>query len=368
MLMEAGLTDVTVAPNNGWIGEGRIPEGGLADPPVVDRAISLIVTVRNDSDGLRELIPALLEQTRAPDELVIVDGGSVDGTLDVLGEFDLSGIDLQVVVDPGSNIAAGRNAGVRLARHARIAVTDAGCRPEPGWLAALEEGLEHSDIVGGVFIADPVTLFEHVLVVSHYPDPEELDRPTPSVQLAHRLFGRRYLPYRAGGRSMAFWRATWEAVGGFPEHQYAGEDQAFARAAADLGCRSALARGAVVRWRPPGTWGANARMFFRYCRGDVRSKGRSRHVVRAAAWTIVPITLVRGRPTTRAGVVAAGLAYIGLPLRRAQRDRMPARGVLMIPLAIALKDVAQIAGAARGIADAVRGVPQPTPQPPPHAS
>jgi SAM-dependent methyltransferase/GT2 family glycosyltransferase len=361
MLEQTGLIDVTVLANNGWVGEGRVPDRGLADPRLTDRRISVVVTVRNDADGLRTLIPALLAQTRAPDELVIVDGGSVDGTVEVLDEFDFGGMELRVAVRPGANIAAGRNAGIELARHDRIALTDAGCRPDPAWLAELEGGLDDADLVGGIFIADPETLFEHVLAVTHYPDPAEFDRATPGVRLAHRLFGRGYLPYRAGGRSMAFRRATWAAAGGFPEQQYAGEDAAFARAAGDLGCRMAMARGAVVRWRPPGTWRANATMFYRYCRGDIRSKGRSRHVIRAAAWTAGPALLVRGPGLRRAAVLAAGLAYVALPLQRARRDHMPLRGIAQIPLAIAVKDVAQLAGAGRGIVDAIRGVAQPTP-------
>jgi len=91
-----------------------------------------------------------------PDEIVIVDGGSVDGTVAVLEEFDFDGLALQVAVSAGANIAAGRNAGIRLASSDQIALTDAGCRPDPGWLAALEQGLEHSDIVGGVFVRTDV--------------------------------------------------------------------------------------------------------------------------------------------------------------------------------------------------------------------
>ena len=43
----------------------------------------MIVTVRNDPEGLQELLPALAAQETPPDEVVIVDGGSVDGTIDV---------------------------------------------------------------------------------------------------------------------------------------------------------------------------------------------------------------------------------------------------------------------------------------------
>ena len=332
-----------------------------------DRGITVAVTVRNDRDGLRELMPALLAQSRQPDELVIVDGGSVDGTPDVLSEFDLGGIDVRLVVQPGANIAAGRNTAVRLARHERIALTDAGCRPEPQWLEALDRSLAGADLVGGIFVTDAKNEFERALAVTHYPVPEELDRTDRFDAVSHRLFGRHFLPYRAGGRSMAFTRTTWAAVGGFPEVQYAGEEQAFALAVVDRGFVTRFEPAAAVHWRPPGTWGANARMFYRYCRGDVRSRGRRRHLLRLLAWAGGPIALIHAGWRTRSLVALGALGYVGLPLRRAFRSGLKPTTWWRIPLMVALKDLSQIAGAVHGTLDALRDVPQPTPQPPPSA-
>ena len=363
MLERAGLEDVVTIPNSGWVASGR--RGQSHSDRTNPRGISVVVTVRNDRAGLQELLPGLAAQTVAPDEILIVDGGSVDGTLDALESFDLSGIPIRTTVVPGANIAAGRNLGVKLARNELIACTDAGCRPEPGWLAALKTQLEHADIVGGVFIAHGETEFERMVSLTHYPIPDELDDPPLLVRLSHQFFGRRYLASQAGGRSMAFRRDVWRALGGFPERQYAGEDQAFARAVVDSGFRATLARGAVVYWRPPGTWSATARMFYRYCRGDIRSKGRSRHILRATTWTLGPATFVKGGWRARAAIASGALAYLALPLHRARRDGIAPRAWWRIPMAVGIKDLAQIAGAAHGTIDAIRGVPQPTPQPPP---
>ena len=46
--------------------------------------VSLIVTVRDDRRGFAELLDAIAEQAELPDEIVVVDGGSTDGTLDEL--------------------------------------------------------------------------------------------------------------------------------------------------------------------------------------------------------------------------------------------------------------------------------------------
>jgi cellulose synthase/poly-beta-1,6-N-acetylglucosamine synthase-like glycosyltransferase len=358
MLERAGLDQVVTLPNHGWVGDGARHAGINREP---SRGISVVVTVRNDREGLRELLPSLATQTEKPDEIVIVDGGSVDGTLDVLQGFRLPGTPIRTIRAPGANIAAGRNIGVREARHELIACTDAGCRPEPSWLASLHAGLEKADIVGGVFVADGQTEFERIVSLTHYPVPEELDRPSFFVRFSHRLFGRQYLASRAGGRSMGFHRDVWRATGGFPERQYAGEDQAFARSIVDSGFTVALAADAAVRWRPPGTWAANARMFYVYCRGDVRSKGRLRHVLRLVTWTAGPVAALRGRPAARVLIAVGAVAYIALPVRRAKLAGISHKAWWRIPVAVAVKDLAQIAGAAHGALDAARGVPQPTP-------
>lgn len=362
MLERAGLEEVQTLPNHGWVSDGKRPPGGSPTPPP---GISVVVTVRNDHDGLIELLPALAAQTRKPDELVIVDGGSVDDTLAALDSHQLPGIVVRTIVAPGANIAAGRNVGIQEARHDLIACTDAGCRPDPKWLAALSEDLAGADLVGGVFVADGQTEFERIVSLTHYPVPDELDQPGVLVRISHRLFGRQYLASRAGGRSMAFHRDVWRAVGGFPEHQYAGEDQAFVRAVVDNEFSATLAHGAVVHWRPPSTWTANATMFYRYCRGDVRSKGRLRHWVRLLAWSAAPLVLARGDTRAKVLVASGATAYMGLPLRRAKLAGVRPASWWRIPAAVAVKDLSQLVGAAAGAMDAVRGVPQPTPQPPP---
>jgi SAM-dependent methyltransferase len=362
MLERAGLEEVVAIPNHGWIGDGRRP---VRPRQSSGGRVSVVVTVRNDRDGLRELLPALAAQTVKPDEVIIVDGGSVDGTLDALRGFRIPGTAVRTTVAPGANIAAGRNIGIGLARNELIACTDAGCRPDPGWLAALRQQLDKADIVGGVFVAEGDTELEKVLSLTYYPVPYELDRPGLFVRLSHRLFGRRYLASLAGGRSMAFDRSVWRAGGGFPEVQYAGEDQAFTRAVVDEGFKAALAREAVVRWRPRGTYVENARMFYRYSRGDVRSKGRSRHVARLLAWSLGPAAVVRGPWPPRALTVAGAAAYVALPMQRARLAGLGPRSWWRIPVAVAVKDLSQIAGAVQGTFDAMRRIPQPNPQPPP---
>ena len=46
--------------------------------------VSLIATVLNGAEHIEDFLGSLALQTRAPDEVVIVDGGSTDHTVDLL--------------------------------------------------------------------------------------------------------------------------------------------------------------------------------------------------------------------------------------------------------------------------------------------
>lgn len=353
MLEDAGLEEVTVVPNHGWVARGRVPREGAEAAQAARAGISVVIPVLNDPEGLELALAAVARQTRQADEVVVVDGGSEDGTR-LVAERWASRLPITVLERPGSNIPEARNAGAAAARHAWIASTDAGCAPAPQWLEELESAGRRADFVAGVVRVEGETPFERVVAATHYPAQEELNGASRLVRLSHRLFGRRYERARAGGAYIAYKRSVWRAVGGFPESIPSGEDRGFTGAVVAAGFKTARAPHAEVTWSPPGSWQGNARMFFRYARGDIKLRGRGRHLVRLLAWAGAGAALAFGRTERRAAVAAGAAAYVALPVARCRRRGIPPQDWWRIPLVAALKDLAQIAGAAAGLRDMQR--------------
>jgi glycosyltransferase involved in cell wall biosynthesis len=307
--------------------------------------ITVVVTTFNDRDGLAELLPALAAQTRPPDELLVVDAGSTDGSAELAAAWE-DRLPIRWEVRPGAGISAGRNIGIELAANERVACTDAGCRPQPQWLEAMAAALEDHDFVSGTYVVDPATPFEHAIAVALYPDVEEIGAGG-LPKLWQKVFGRRFGVREATGRSMGFTRAAWRDGGGFPEDVQTGEDVAFASAVVDSGRPATLAPRATVIWRGRPTWRANWKMYESYAYGDAKLGRATRTAIRGAAMLAGSLLVFAGR-RGRAAVAVDGAFYLSLPVARAARTGLGPQHWWRLPLVLALKDVAMLAGAVRG--------------------
>ena len=100
--------------------------------------VSLIATVLNDADGTRLFFRRMQEQTRRPDEIVILDAGSTDGTWELLEDYARSGaIPLKVLQMERCKPAASRNQCAHAASYEILAVTDIGCDWMRQWFGEL---------------------------------------------------------------------------------------------------------------------------------------------------------------------------------------------------------------------------------------
>jgi glycosyltransferase involved in cell wall biosynthesis len=105
-----------------------------ADPsaPAPLPGVSVICTVRDEAGSIADLVIAVLAGTLPPDEFVISDAGSTDGTRQELGRLAAADGRLRII-DVTDNRSRGRNAAIAAARGPVIACIDGGCVPEPKW-------------------------------------------------------------------------------------------------------------------------------------------------------------------------------------------------------------------------------------------
>jgi glycosyltransferase involved in cell wall biosynthesis len=309
--------------------------------------VSVVVTVLNEAGSIGALLDSLAAQTRMPDEVVVADGGSRDGTLAALRAF-AGRLPLTVVEAPGSNIAQGRNAAIRASTGEVIAVTDAGVRCAPDWLACLTEPFEQPGsrvmAVAGFFRADPRTPLEAAMGATVLPEARDV-RPAS------------FLP---SSRSVAFRREAWEQGGGYPEWLDFCEDVVFDLKLRQLYGPFEFVPRAVVDFRPRGSLRALARQYYQYARGDGKANLFPRqHAIRYFAYLIVAPLLVYAALTVTPWLwlvgVAAGLAYLRLPLRRLwpRLSGMPAldrlKALVYVPLIRLTGDLAKMAGYPAGV-------------------
>ena len=307
-------------------------------------AITLICTVLNEGESLRPLLNSLTTQTQIPDEIIFVDGGSVDNTVPILEEYT-DRLPLRVLVEPGCNISAGRNRAIAEARGHIIACTDAGVVLAPVWLERITQPLLDDPrvrVVAGWFEAAPQTTFEAALGATTLPQLNEINPAT-------------FLP---SSRSIAFRQAAWSAVGGYPEWIDYCEDLIFDLRLKQVAGQFAFAPQAVAHFRPRKSLPAFYRQYYYYARGDGKADlWRKRHLARYITYLVLlPIIFLLGlwlHPALWLLALLGGAVYLAAPYRRlgAVLHRLPKTGVfdwlyaaLLIPIIRVVGDVAKMLG------------------------
>lgn len=300
--------------------------------------VTLISTVKDCAASADAFLASLAAQTRSPDEVIIVDGGSSDGTADAYARDDR----VTVIVEPGANIARGRNVALAAATHDVVAATDADCELDARWLEAIVGPIEAgADVSMGWY--EPVlgSMFERCMAAVNLPlHPDEVD---PAM-------------FDPSARSVAFRRAAIDLVGGYPEWLAIGEDMWVDQRWRELGMDMRFAPDAVVRWRLRPGLAATWRQYAGYARGDAHAGMHpERHTLRFAVYAGLGLALASGRGWPRALAGAGALAYAAGPVRRGwartSGGRERAIATAAVPALMAFVDAAKMAGYASGLAD-----------------
>ena len=105
--------------------------------------ISVIIPVRNEEDKIARCLEAVFSQTVTPFEVIVVDGHSVDKTVENARKFPV-----KILYEDYHTRAGACQMGVENAEGDFIAFTDADCIPETDWLENIVE--EFDDGIVGV--------------------------------------------------------------------------------------------------------------------------------------------------------------------------------------------------------------------------
>ena len=284
--------------------------------------ISLVIPVRDEASSIHQLIASVKNQTRQPDEVIFVDGGSKDGTVEILRRVCDQEPAFRLIAARKALPGQGRNIGVAQAAYDWIAFTDAGNLLEPNWLEELI-ACAGSDpdtaIVCGNF--DPVadSFFKQCASTAYLPN--KLPRGSGLVRG----------PFIA---SSLVRRDAWQAAGGFPDLR-AAEDLMFFEELERQGFKFKWTPAATVHWEMQPGLLSTFRRFFVFSRTNVWVKrqrlwhyGVARHYLFALPfvglaiwkspwWLLVPAAELCARVFMRIWNrrEGAGLIWVFNPLR-----------------------------------------------------
>ena len=212
----------------------------------------MILTTKNEESSIGPLLDSLLSQSRVPDEIVIADGGSTDGTVAIIERYIRSGHPVRLIMATGTCRGAGRNRAIEAARGRLVALTDAGTIANPRWLENLLEPFPKDpqvDVVYGAYEPVTHTLFEECAAIAYIPANVTVD--------GRRIRSRSVV-------SAMIKKHVWECVGGFPEGLGTAEDLIFMNRLSNAAAKVAFAPDAVVYWNIPPDFRRTFRRFATY--------------------------------------------------------------------------------------------------------
>lgn len=271
--------------------------------------VSVVVTVLNEVQDIGRVVYSLLAQNPPAAEVIIVDGGSSDGTWEWLASAQATHPSLIAIRDetcslkhsPGP-VSRGRNVAIAASQSQIIACADAGCTYAPDWLANLTGPLVagRAEYALGGSCLDPD---DHAVW-------DVASAPFFSIKLAPSE------PTKScTARSMAFTKDLWRQIGGFPEEVLVGEDTLF-----DLEARSRtrpyFAPNAKALYRPQNTFHSACHQMARYALSDGQAGVRWARMFRNAARCLAQILAFAVLPWTWIPLVAIFVIELWYAYRR----------------------------------------------------
>lgn len=287
---------------------------------------SFVTTVLNEAKTINGLLDSLQTQTKLPDEVIIVDAGSTDATLDLVKAHRLNQSSMiRIIKLSGINRSRGRNLGIKSAKYKIIALSDAGCVLDSDWLARITEPLMNMsvDSVAGYYQTTTSSVLAQAMApfVAIMPD---------------RFNPKTYLP---SSRSLALKKSAWLKVGQYPENLDYCEDLIFS-AKLKAQTRMAVRPEAIVFWQIKDSLKDFYRQLKNYASGDVLA-GYWPHLIRIISVYLRYIVFFTAPPLF--------FAYLFWPVIKFNHYVSGFKAVAYLPLVQLTADLAVMRGALLGL-------------------
>jgi len=233
------------------------------------QSFTLVSTVYNESQRLRQTIEDIENQSLKPSEIIITDAGSSDGTYEQLVEWQRkSAMAIKILQEKGCNVARGRNLAIEAANNQLIVSTDFGCTYHKDWLKSIVKPFENIEIqvVGGAYTV------------------REEEITTTAAKAAYILAGgyelRFYDNFIPSSRSIAYYKEVWLEVGKYPEWlTLAADDLVFGLKILKKGHKIHLVGKPYVYWGRHAKQKSYVKESFRYGLGDGEAMVNKRNFV-----------------------------------------------------------------------------------------
>lgn len=189
--------------------------------------ITAIVCAYNEASYLAACLHALLAQTRQPDEIIVVDNASTDGT----GDIARSVTGIRVIHEPVRGLVVAREAARLAARGDVLAYLDADCRPPITWLERVERRFRRRPAV--IAVTGPYRFFDWDVLGRALIRAYDFVVAPPTHWMVHHAFGIGAILY---GGNFAVRREALARINGFDRTiEFHGEDTNLGRRLTPLG-------------------------------------------------------------------------------------------------------------------------------------
>lgn len=198
-------------------------------------SVTVVVVNWNNRDLLRECLFSLRRQTYRNFHVIVVDNGSIDGSLEML-DSEFGGFAYLIKNSKNHGFCRAVNQAIRASKSEYVALLNNDAEAHPAWLQEMVKAVEKADDVG--MCASKILRYDQPNVIDKvghliYPDGQNRGRGTGQTDCGQ--FDSEEEALFPDGCAALYRRAVFETVGMFDEDFFAYGDDA------ELGMRARLA-------------------------------------------------------------------------------------------------------------------------------